>query len=82
MHTPGTAKYSTHRLSPQNTAANTHPVRLIVEYVKILVKFGLFHTVTDVMIIVRVEGVVLIRYEISIMGAAFCIFIISKSLFL
>jgi hypothetical protein len=70
-------------LARRNTAANIHPVWLIDEYVKIRRKVWFIPpeapTITDVMIIVGVEGFVLIRYEISIMDAAFCVIIINRA---
>lgn len=65
-----------HILSPVINAANIHPVWLMEEYVKIFridVWFipPIDPTITDAVIIPDVKVLISIRYDVSIIGAAF-----------
>jgi hypothetical protein len=61
-----TVKYNAHKFLPPKMAANIHPVWLIDEYVKIFRSYVRFiplkePTTTDIMMIVRVRGFILIK---------------------
>lgn len=63
-------------LSPVISAINIQPVWLIDEYVRIFridvwLRPPIAPTIVDARIILNMKGLVSIRYEISVMGAAF-----------
>lgn len=71
-----TVKYTIHMLSPVISAISIQPVWLMDEYVKIFridvwLRPPIAPTIVDAKMILSMKGLVSIRYDISIMGAAF-----------
>jgi hypothetical protein len=76
-------KHITHKWFPPNIAVSNHPVWLINEYFTILRSDVSFiphkdPTIIDVRIVSKVSRFIFSKYEIKIIGAAFCTVIINK----